>query len=156
MIEVRPAAPDDAEAIAQMARELARAVDDPPPKLDGAGLAQHLFSPEPWGEALVAEAHGRLCGYALVCRSFEAHTGQKRLWLADLFVDPETRAAGVGRALMAAVARRAVELECEAVYWDLWTENAAGGAFYRRLEAELVDDLIQFRLAGERLARLAG
>jgi GNAT superfamily N-acetyltransferase len=139
-----------------MAGALARAVGDRPPALDAETLARRILGPEPWGEALVAEAHGRLCGYALVCRAFEAHTGQRRLWLADLFVEPTSRVAGVGRALMAAIAQRAIELGCEAVYWDLWTKNADGAAFYRRLEAEPVDDLVQFRLASEGLKRLAG
>ncbi len=56
---------------------------------------------------------------------------------------------------MAAVARRALELGCAALWWDLWTRNELGGAFYRRLEAEVVGDLMQLRLTGEALDRLA-
>lgn len=152
---IRRATADDAAAVLRMARALAETVDDPPPELTEAEVARQISGPDPWAEALLALRGGEAIGYALFCRGFEAHTGQRRLWLADLFVDPAARANGVGRRLLAAVARRALELGCSAVCWDLWRDNAAGAAFYARLGAETADDLAQLRLTRERLARLA-
>src|SRR5579864_6847112 len=116
-LEVRVATAEDPQAIVAMARALAAAVGDPPPNLTPEALIRNLSGPDPWGEVLVAVRGDRAVGYALVCRGFEAHTGQRRLWIADLFVDPEERTHGTGRRLMAAVARRALELGCAAVYW---------------------------------------
>jgi GNAT superfamily N-acetyltransferase len=66
-------------------------------------------------ECLVAELDGQPVGCALICRGFEAHTG-RRLWLGDLYVRKAARLSGAGRSLMAALARRALDLDCEALY----------------------------------------
>jgi GNAT superfamily N-acetyltransferase len=96
-----------------------------------------------------------MVGYAVVCRGFEAHTGERRLWLADLFVSGAIRMGGVGRALIGAVASHALAQGCGAVCWDLWRPNKVGGAFYRALGAEEASDIAQFRLGRDRLAALA-
>jgi len=72
-------------------------------------------------ECLVAELDGQPVGCALICRGFEAHAG-RRLWLGDLYVRKAARLSGAGRSLMAAVARRALDLDCEALYqgWALF------------------------------------
>ena len=152
---IRAARAEDADAIVNMARALALAVDDPPPLLDAKSLLAAAIGPDRWGDCLVAEAESGPVGYVLVCRIFEAHTAQRRLWIADLFVKPEARAAGVGQRLMQAVAARAVAQGCDAICWDLWRENRAGEAFYRRLRAEEITDLAPYRLTGEALRALA-
>lgn len=78
-----------------------------------------------------------------------------RLTIADLYVRKAARLSGAGRSLMAAVARRALDLGCEAVYWELWRPNAAGRAFYQRLAAEEAGDLAVMCLDGERLSAMA-
>jgi GNAT superfamily N-acetyltransferase len=153
---IRLAKEEDAEAILSMARELAAAVDDPPPRIDIGGFLKEAFGGERWCDCFVAERDGSPCAYALTCRAFEAHTGQRRLWLADLYVRPHARVRGVGRALVRRIARHALGLGCSAVYWDLWRKNAIGEAFYRRMAAEAVEDLAIFRLGSGRLAELAG
>jgi GNAT superfamily N-acetyltransferase len=154
-IVVRFAVPKDSEAIVAMARELAAAVEDPPPRIDVAQFLDIAFGPERWCDCFVAERGSALVGYAVVCRGFEAHTGERRLWLADLFVSGATRMGGVGRALIGAVASHALALGCAAVCWDLWRPNTVGRAFYRALGAEEASDLAQYRLGRERLAALA-
>ena len=132
---VRPFRSGDAEALVALAKELAADLHDPPPILDPARLEETLAGPDPWCRVLVAEREGRLVGYAATCRRFEPHTGQKSLWLADLHVAAAERRQKTGRLLMNAVAREARETGCSRLVWDLWTENAVGRAFYRRLGA---------------------
>ena len=153
---IRLAEPRDADAIIDMARELAAAVKDPPPEIDAARLIAHVFGDERWCDCFVAVHEGSPVAYALVCRAFEAHTGQRRLWLGDLYVRPEARRSGTGRALMRAIARHALRLGCAAIYWELWRENAIGKRFYCALAAEVVDDLAILGLGPGRLAELAG
>jgi GNAT superfamily N-acetyltransferase len=154
-ILVRFATPEDSEAILAMARELAAAVEDPPPSIDVARFIGAAFGPDRWCDCFVAERDRALVGYAVVCRGFEAHTGERRLWLADLFVSATIRMGGVGRALMGAVASHALALGCVAVCWDLWRPNKVGTAFYRALDAEEASEVAQFRLGRDRLAAVA-
>jgi GNAT superfamily N-acetyltransferase len=154
-IVVRFAVPEDSEAIVVMARELAAAVEDPPPQIDVAKFRSVAFGPERWCDCLVAERGSALVGYAVVCRGFEAHTGERRLWLADLFVSSAARMGGAGRALIGAVASHALAQGCAALCWDLWRPNTVGRAFYDALGAEEAGDIAQFRLGRQRLAQLA-
>jgi GNAT superfamily N-acetyltransferase len=151
---IRPMRAEDAAKVLDMARELALAVADPEPRLVPSGLVRDGFGPERWFDCLVAEAAGRLVGYAVLCKGFEAHTGMRRLWIGDFYVRPMARRRGTGRALMAAIARHALQQGCEAVYWELWRMNSAGGAFYRTLEAEAAADLAVMRLDKARLAAI--
>ena len=146
---VRTALPSDAEVVVAMAAELAAAVEDPTPDLDVARFVRDGFGPDRWFECLVAEIDGEPVGFALICRGFEAHTGKRRLWLGDLYVRNSARRSGAGRSLMAAVAGRALDLDCEAVYWELWRPNTLGRAFYEGLDAEETADLAVMRLAGK-------
>jgi GNAT superfamily N-acetyltransferase len=152
---VRAALPADAEVIVAMAAELAAAVEDPKPDFDAARFIRDGFGPDRWFECLIAEIEGHPVGYALMCRGFEAHTGKRRLWLGDLYVRAAARRSGAGRWLIAAVAKRALEFDCEAVYWELWRPNALGKVFYERLAAEEAADLAVMRLGGERLSAAA-
>ena len=147
--------PSDAEVIVAMAAELAAVVENPTPDLDIARFVRNGFGPDRSFECLVREIDGEPVGFALICRGFEAHTGKRRLWLGDLYVRTAARRSGAGRALMAAVASRAIDLDCEAVYWELWRPNKLGKAFYKGLDAEETGDLAVMRLAGDRLAAVA-
>ena len=151
---IRAMHPEDAAGVADMARALAAAVGDPEPRLTPVDLIRDGTGPERWFDCLVAEVAGRLVAYTLVCRGFEAHTARKRLWIGDFYVQPDARRNRVGRALMTAVARHALQLGCNAVYWELWRMNTAGAAFYRKLGAEEAIDLAVMRLDKDRLAAL--
>ncbi len=149
---VRTALPSDAEVVVAMAAELAAALQDPTPDLNAARFVRDGFGPERWFECLIAEIEGEPVGFALICRGFEAHTGKRRLWLGDLYVRSAARRSGAGRSLMTAVAGRAIDLDCEAVYWELWRPNAVGRAFYEKLNAEETNELTLMRLTNEKFA----
>lgn len=152
---VRAMREDDAPEIIAMARALAAAVDDPEPPLTTTELIAIGFGPERWFDCLVVESERRVVGYALYGRAFEAHTAQKRLWLGDLYVRPEAQRAGAGRALMVAVARRALDLGCDNLYWELWHLNDVARAFYAELGANMENGLAILRLDRSRLVALA-
>ena len=152
---VRAMRPEDAADVVVMARALAAAVGDTEPNLVESDLIRDGSGPERWFDCLVAEVSGRLGGYVLMCKGFEAHTASRRLWLGDFYVRPDVRRNGVGSALMTAVARHALQLGCEAVYWELWRMNVVGDAFYRRLRAEEAADLAVMRFDRTRLSEIA-
>jgi GNAT superfamily N-acetyltransferase len=152
---VRPMSPGDAEGIIVMARALAAALGDPEPRLAKADLIRDGAGPERWFDCLVAEVASQLVAYTLLCRAFEAHTARRRLWVGDFYVRPEARRNGTGRALMKAVARHALGLGCDAVYWELWRMNDAGGAFYRSLRAQQAADLAVMHFDKARLDAIA-
>jgi GNAT superfamily N-acetyltransferase len=155
-LTIRPMARGDATAVVEMARELAAVLDDPEPALDPNDLVRDGIGPERWFDCVVAEVGGRLIGYAMVCRGYEAHMAKLRLWLSDLYVQAHARRTGAGRALMVAVARLAMAQGCEAVYWDLWGLNRVGKAFYESLGAVEDGDLAIWRVASSRLAAAGG
>ncbi|HEY2524021.1 MAG TPA: GNAT family N-acetyltransferase [Candidatus Binataceae bacterium] len=138
-----------------MAEELAAAVEDPAPGLDAQGFMRDGFGPHRWFECLIAEIEGEPVGFATICRCFEAHTAKRRLWLGDLYVRAAARRRGAARALMSAVASRALDLDCEAVYWELWRPNTLGRTFYERLGADDADELNVMRLCGSGLSKIA-
>jgi GNAT superfamily N-acetyltransferase len=141
---VRPMQAGDAQAVLEMARALAAELSDPEPKLTTADLVS--ADTQRWFDCLVAEKAGRLVGYTAFCMGLELHTGHRRLWLGDLFVVANARRTGVAHALIAAVARRARELQCDAIYWELWKPNAVGRKFYEALGATQLDELAIMRL----------
>jgi GNAT superfamily N-acetyltransferase len=151
-LTIRPMAAGDAAAVAEMARKLAAALDDPDPVLDPNDLMRDGIGSERWFDCLVAVVGGNAIGYAMVCRGFEAHIGERRLWLSDLYVRTDARRTGAGRALMLAIARLAMAQGCEAVYWDLWRLNREGKAFYESLGAVAIGDLAIWRVGSRQLA----
>jgi GNAT superfamily N-acetyltransferase len=145
--------PADTPSVVAMASSLAESVDDPPPQLTAETLLRAVA--EGWCEGFVAELRHDIAGYALVSRCFEAHTGKRRLWLGDLYVKPSARRCGVGRTLIARVARHALELECDALYWELWRPNVAAARFFSEVGAQAVAELAITRLDRSGLGALA-
>ncbi|MGP0101618.1 MAG: N-acetyltransferase family protein [Solirubrobacteraceae bacterium] len=119
-------------------------------------LRDALFGERPAAEALIAERGSQTAGYALFFPTFSSFLTTRGVWLEDLFVRPAHRGAGVGRALLAAVAARVRESGGERLEWAAldWNELALG--FYRRIGARTMGEWITHRLVGEELARLAG
>lgn len=151
-LTVRPMAAADAATVAKMARELAAALDDPELVLDPGDLIRDGIGAERWFDGLVAVVDGSVIGYAMVCRGYEAHMASRRLWLSDLYVRPQARRSGAGRALMAAVARLAIAHGCEGIYWDLWRLNRVGKAFYQSLGAVEIGELAIWHAGSRQLA----
>jgi len=120
------------------------------------GLAETLFGREPSAFVLIAEADGAPAGFALYFFNYSTFLGRPGIFLEDLFVRPELRALGVGRALLAHLATIAKSRGCGRLEWSVldWNQSAIG--FYRKLGATAMNDWTVYRLAGEALARLAG
>ncbi|HZO19024.1 MAG TPA: GNAT family N-acetyltransferase [Gemmatimonadaceae bacterium] len=121
----------------------------------GDGLRKSLFGERPQAEVIIAELGGQPAGFALFFHNFSTFLGKHGLYLEDLFVLPEFRGHGIGRALMARLARIAVERDCGRFEWWVldWNEPAIG--FYESLGARPMSDWTVYRLTGEPLARLA-
>jgi GNAT superfamily N-acetyltransferase len=149
----RPMTPADAGTVVTMASSLAAAVKDPRPQLSAEELLR--ATAEGWCDCFVAELRHEIAGYALVSRSYEAHTGKRRLWLGDLYVKPSVRRLGVGHSLIARVARHALELECDALYWELWRPNGAAARLFSQVGAAEVAELAIMRLDRSGLGTLA-
>jgi GNAT superfamily N-acetyltransferase len=154
---IRPARPDDVDTIAALIRELAtyeqladqaRATPD--------SLRRHLFGPRPCAEVLIAESEDIPVGFALYFSNYSTFRAQPGLYLEDLFVRPEYRGRGIGKALLTRLARLAVDRGCGRLEWAVldWNEPAIG--FYRSLGARPMDDWTVYRVDDENLARLAG
>ena len=117
-------------------------------------LRTALFNPSPTVFAHVAEDGGRLLGMAIWFRNFSTWTGRNGIYLEDLFVRPEGRATGIGRALVAELAAIALRSGYARVDWSVldWNQSAIG--FYRSLGAVPMDEWTGYRLSGEALAAL--
>jgi GNAT superfamily N-acetyltransferase len=115
-----------------------------------------LFGPRPYAETLIAEEDGRPVGFALFFHNFSTFLAQPGIYLEDLFVEPEHRGKGIGRALLGRLAEIAVERDCGRLEWAVldWNKDAIG--FYERLGAKPNDEWTVYRLAGEPLRSLAG
>jgi GNAT superfamily N-acetyltransferase len=120
---------------------------------DAETLRRSLFV-ERTAEALLAEVDGEAVGYAIVCGTFSTFECRGGIWIEDIYVRPESRKGGVGRALFARVAALAVERGFPRVEWAAldWNELALG--FYDRLGARRMDEWKMLRLEGEALRRL--
>jgi GNAT superfamily N-acetyltransferase len=118
-------------------------------------LREQLFGARPGAEVVIARWDGEPAGFALFFHNFSTFLGRRGLYLEDLFVRPAFRGKGVGRALLAHLARTAVERGCGRLEWWVldWNEPAIG--FYRALGALPMSDWTVFRLSGEPLAALA-
>ena len=118
-------------------------------------LRASLFGPQPGAEVLIAEMEGEPAGFALFFHNFSTFLGRRGLYLEDLFVRPDYRGQGVGRALLARLAAIAVARGCGRFEWAVldWNEPAIG--FYRALGAVPLSDWIVHRVTGEALTRLA-
>src|SRR5207237_2374884 len=119
-------------------------------------LREHLFGPRPFAEVLLAEEAGRVVGFALFFFNYSTFRACPGLYLEDLFVEPEHRGRGHGKALFAALARLALERGCGKLDWAVldWNEPSIG--FYKALGAKAMDDWTVYRLAGDALKELAG
>lgn len=120
-----------------------------------ADLADALFGAHPAAEVLLGLESGEPVGFALFFYNFSTFLGRKGLYLEDLFVWPDHRGRGYGRALLVHLARRAVEERCGRFEWAVLDWNASAIAFYRALGAVLLPDWRISRLTGEPLTRLA-
>jgi GNAT superfamily N-acetyltransferase len=154
---IRPARPQDVSAIHQLIRELA----DYEKSLDRVAateedLRRALFAEQPALFAHVAEQDGAVAGFALWFLNYSTWLGQHGMYLEDLYVTPEVRGSGLGRALLAELARICVQRGYGRLEWVVldWNEPARG--FYRSLGAVAMNEWMVHRLTGPALHALAG
>lgn len=122
---------------------------------NSAALATHLFSARSYVEAVVAEVDGRVIGFALFLPTYTAKSLQPGLYLEDLFVLPEYRGQGIGKALLQEVYRLAHKSHCSRLEWSVLDWNQPAIAFYQKMGATIRADLRICRLTGSALAQVA-
>ena len=156
-LTIRPATIDDASLVLSFIRQLAE-YEQLLPELvaDEDRLRKHLFGPNPCAEVLLAFLADEPAGFAVFFQNFSTFAGQPGIYLEDLFVRPEVRGRGIGRSLLAHIARIARERNCARLEWAALDWNKTAIRFYTALGAEAKSDWTIFRLAGESLNRLAG
>ncbi len=153
--DIRPATPDDVLTVLGFIRALADyeklahavvATDDT--------LRKHLFGPRPAAEVLIGELDGRPVGFALFFPNFSTFLAKPGVYLEDLFVLPEARGRGVGKALLIAVAKLAVERDAGRLEWSVLDWNAPAIGFYKSVGAEPMDEWTTMRVTGDALRDL--
>ncbi|MBH1992532.1 MAG: GNAT family N-acetyltransferase [Sphingomonadaceae bacterium] len=118
-------------------------------------LARYLFGPRPMAEVLIAELDGTALGFALFFHNFSTFEGRPGLYLEDLFVLPQARGLGAGRALLARLAALAIERDCARLEWSVLDWNAPAIALYRAIGAQPMDEWTVQRVDGAALVALA-
>ncbi len=156
-LNIRFAAPDDIGAIHGFIlaladyEKLAHEV-----RADRDVLARHLFGDRPMAEVLIAERDGVAVGFALFFHNFSTFEGRPGIYLEDLFVSPEARGSGAGKALLARLAQLTIERDCARLEWSVLDWNTPAIDFYRAIGARPMDGWTIQRMDGDALAALAG
>jgi GNAT superfamily N-acetyltransferase len=120
-----------------------------------AHIRRHGFGRRRYFEALICRRGGDAVGLAVYYFTFSTFLGRPTLYLEDLFVRPEARGQGAGQALLAAVARIALQRGCGRMEWTVLDWNTPSIKFYRKLGAKLRKQWIRTDLEGAPLSRLA-
>ena len=153
---LRSATRDDVPVIAELIRGLARFEKlEQEVVMTEELLTAGLFGTRPYAEVVLAEDDGRPVGFALFFHNFSTFLGRPGIYLEDLFVVPEHRGGGIGRMLLAYLARLAVERGCGRMEWAVLDWNRDAIKFYERLGARPNSDWTVYRLTGEALTGLA-
>jgi GNAT superfamily N-acetyltransferase len=157
---ILPATPADIPSLHGLVRALAEyeRLSDICTSTD-ADLHAALFGPRPVAEALIARLDGNsevAAGFALFFHTYSTFLGRPSLWLEDLFVRPEHRGAGIGQALIRALAGIAADRGCGRFEWAVLDWNRPAIRFYESLGAAVLPDWRIARVTGDALARLAG
>ena len=155
-LSIRSATPADLPLIAQFIRDLAdyeKLADEV--RFDEEKLAANLFGPRPYAEVVIGEIDGAAQGFALFFHNFSTFEGRPGIYLEDLFVRPGARGSGLGKALLAHLAKLCTERDCARLEWSVLDWNAPAIGFYQSLGAKLMDEWTVMRVDGEALTALA-
>lgn len=159
MLAIREATAADADLIVRFIRELAEYEREPQSAIvTPEDIVRDGFSSsgqEPRFRVLIAEWDGGPAGFALYFFNYSTWLGRQGLYLEDLFVRPEKRGNGIGKALLARLARIAVEKKCYGMRWQVLDWNQPAIDFYESLGGVILKEWLTVRLMGEPLQRLA-
>ncbi|ELQ07112.1 GNAT family N-acetyltransferase [Xanthomonas translucens] len=155
-LHIRPATADDAALILRLIRDLARyeRAEDAV-QTDEAGLRASPFGPGASAHGLICEADAQPVGYAVYFYNYSTWLGRNGLYLEDLYVAPEHRGSGAGKALLRHLARQALAEGCGRFEWSVLDWNQPAIEFYQAAGAQAQDEWTVYRLQGEALARFA-
>jgi GNAT superfamily N-acetyltransferase len=154
-LSIRPARRDDVPTILRLVRELAAFEREPDAVEATETMLDRALFEEKAAEAVIAERDGAAVGFALFFHNFSTWTGRKGLYLEDLYVTPEARGSGIGRALLEHLAALAVERDCARFEWAVLDWNQPAIDFYTAMGAEMQAEWRIERVTGKALARLA-
>jgi len=155
-INIRPATPDDAELILRFITELAiyeKAEHEV--KTDAAGIRDSLFAERATAHGLICEHQGRPIGYAVYFFNYSTWLGKHGLYLEDLYVSPEARGLGAGKALLRHLAQLAVARDCGRFEWSVLDWNTPAIDFYQSFGARPQSEWTTYRLTGQALLDFA-
>lgn len=155
-IQLRQAVIEDAGLILRFVRELA-AYERAEAEVTAteADIRTSLFGREATAKALICDIDGVAAGFAVYFFNYSTWLGRRGLYLEDLYVSPDYRRAGVGRALLRHLARTAVSLDCGRMEWNVLDWNEPAIRFYESIGAEPLNEWVGYRLAGEALESFA-
>ncbi len=155
-LTIRPATPDDAELILRFITELAiyeKAEHEV--KTDAAGIRDSLFAERATAHGLICEHQGRPIGYAVYFFNYSTWLGKHGLYLEDLYVSPEARGLGAGKALLRHLAQLAVARDCGRFEWSVLDWNTPAIDFYESFGARPQSEWTTYRLTGQALLDFA-
>jgi len=160
MLTIRPATPADVPTILHFIRELALFEREPDAVIaTEEGLLRDGWGPTPRYTCLIADwtenGTTQPAGFALYFTSYSTWLGHHGIRLEDLYVTPEHRKKGIGRALLAKLARIALDEGCGRLEWDVLDWNVNAIAVYQRIGANIQTEWRIMRLAGDALHQLA-
>ncbi|MBE9192152.1 GNAT family N-acetyltransferase [Gloeocapsopsis crepidinum LEGE 06123] len=155
-LTLRPATPDDVSVLFHLIQALAE-YEKLTHAVTGSAeaLEEHLFSAQPYVEAIIAEVQGKAAGFALFFHNYSTFLTQPGIYLEDLFVLPEYRRKGIGKALIKYLAQLAVERGCGRLEWSVLDWNEPAIAFYNRMGASILPDWRICRVSGDAIASIA-
>lgn len=153
---IRAASLEDVPVIAQLIRDLAEYERAPSEAIASEeGLREVLFGPEPAAHVLLALENAEAVGFAVYFFNFSTWLGRPGLYLEDLFVRPDRRGHGFGRALLVRLAQIAHERGCGRMEWAVLDWNEPAIAFYKKLGAQPMEEWTVYRLTSDGIAQLA-
>jgi GNAT superfamily N-acetyltransferase len=156
MLTIRPANAEDISVILELIRGLAEYERAPQAAVATAeDLRRDGWGPDPKFRCVLAEWDGQPAGFALFFYNYSTWQGRPGLYLEDLFVRPQFRGRGIGKALLVHVAQIAVRENCGRYQWQVLDWNTPAIEFYKSLGAKVMNEWLTMRIEGEALEKLA-